>query len=109
MLASQAALPRVPERDVLTALLLLQSGGALAFQLLGVGSACFLFVNAVPLFVALSLDALLNSGVIVSLWAYALGLSMTLFTGTNLACIVLDVFVPLVCSRLLSWVLQLQN
>jgi hypothetical protein len=106
MLASQAAFPEVSERVVLATLLLTQSGGALALQLLGIGSACFLFVNAVPLFVALLLDALLNSGAVVSLWAYALGLLVPLFTGTKLAGTILDVFVPLVRSCLRSQVLQ---
>jgi hypothetical protein len=100
MLSSQATLSGVPERYVLTALLLMQTGGTLTFQLLGIGSACFLFVTALPLFVALSLDALLNSGAVVSLWAYALGLSVSLFSGTKLAFTVLDVFVPLVRSPL---------
>jgi hypothetical protein len=87
------------ERNVLTALLLIQSGGALALQLLGLGSAYFLFVGAVPLFGALSLDALLNRGGLhVSLWTYAMGMSVPLFSGTRMACITLDVFVPLVCS-----------
>lgn len=102
MLASQTALAGVAERNVLTALLLTQSGGALALQLLGIGSACFLFVNSAPLFVALALDALLNSSTVVSLWAYALGLLVPLFTGTKLACTILDVFVPLVCSHFRS-------
>jgi Zn-dependent M28 family amino/carboxypeptidase len=84
------------ERNVLTALLLMQSGGALAVQLIGLGSAYFLFINAVPLFVALSLDALLSRGSgVVSLWTYALGMLMPLFTGAKMACIVFDVFVPL--------------
>ncbi|KAH9989914.1 hypothetical protein BJV74DRAFT_922202 [Russula compacta] len=95
MLASQVVLPDVAERNVLTALLLMQSGSALALQLLGIGSACFIFVSAVPLFVALSLDALLNPGAVVSLWAYALGLLVPLHIGTRLACTILDVFVPL--------------
>ena len=87
------------ERNVLTALLLMQSGGALALQLLGIGSAYFLFVSAVPLFSALSLDTLLNRGGLhVSLWTYALGMSVPLLSGTRMACITLDVFVPLVCS-----------
>jgi hypothetical protein len=88
------------ERDVITALLMMQSGGALALQLLGLGSAYFLFINAVPLFVAMSLDALLNRGArVVSLWTYALGMFVPLLTGTKTACITLDVFVPLVCSH----------
>lgn len=96
-------IPRVvrteDERNVLTALLLMQTGGALALQLFGIGSAYFLFVCAVPLFCALSLDALLNrGGLLVSLWTYALGMSVPLLSGTRMACIVLDVFVPLVCS-----------
>ena len=85
------------ERNVLTALLLVQSGGALALQLLGIGSAYFLFISAVPLFAALALDALLNrGGLLVSLWTYALGMSVPLLSGTRMACITLDVFVPLV-------------
>jgi hypothetical protein len=109
MLASQAAFHEVTERNILTALLLTQSGSALAFQLLGVGSACLLFVDAVPLFVALSLDALLNSDAVVGLWVYGLGLPVSLFTGTKLACTILDVFVPLVRPRLVSQMLQHQN
>lgn len=86
------------ERNVLTALLLIQTGGALALQLFGIGSAYFLFVSAVPLFGALSLDALLHRGGLrVSLWTYALGMSVPLMSGTRMACITLDVFVPLVC------------
>ena len=83
-----------------TALLLMQSGGALALQLLGLGSAYFLFINAVPLFVAMSLDGLLNRGArLVSLWTYALGMSVPLLTGAKMACIVFDVFIPLVCRH----------
>jgi hypothetical protein len=86
------------ERNVFTALLLMQSGGALALQLFGIGSAYFLFINAAPLFVAMSLDAVLNRGTrAVSLWTYALGMSVPLLTGAKTACIALDVFVPLVC------------
>jgi hypothetical protein len=99
MLASQVVFPDVAERSVLSALLLMLSGGALGLQLLGIGSACFLFLAAAALFVALSLDALLNSNVIVSLWTYALGLVVPLLIGTRMTCIVLDVFVPLVCSH----------
>jgi len=85
------------ERNVLTALLLMQSFGALSLQLFGLGSAYFLFVGAVPLFGALSLDALLNrGGLLVSLWTYALRMSVPLLSGTRMACIVFDVFVPLV-------------
>jgi hypothetical protein len=77
----------------------MQSGGALVLQLFGIGSAYFLFVSAVPLFGALSLDALLNRGGLhVSLWTYALGMSVPLMSGTRMACITLDVFAPLVCS-----------
>ncbi len=87
------------ERNLLTALLLMQSAGALALQLLGIGSAYCFFVSAAPLFVALSLDAFLNrGGLLVSLWAYALGMFVPLLGGTKMACIVFDVFVPLVCS-----------
>jgi hypothetical protein len=104
MLISQAVL--IPdavgtkeERNVFTALLLMQSGGALVLQLLGLGSAYFLFINAAPLFVAMSLDAVLNRGArVVSLWTYALGMFVPLLTGAKTACIALDVFVPLVCS-----------
>ncbi|KAI9455042.1 hypothetical protein F5148DRAFT_409217 [Russula earlei] len=95
MLSIQMVFPDVAERHVLTALLLMQSSGALALQLLGIGSAYILFINSVPLFVALLFDALLNPGAIVSLWVYALGSVMPLLTGTKMACTVLDVFVPL--------------
>jgi len=84
------------ERNVFTALLLMQSGGALAVQLIGLGSAYFFFINAAPLFVAMSLDAALNRGARdVSLWTYALGMFVPLLTGAKTACIALDVFVPL--------------
>jgi hypothetical protein len=83
-------------RTVLSALLLMQTGGALLLQLVGLGSAYLLFLAAVPLFVALSLDALLNDGLVVSLWTYALSLAVPLLTGMQMTCVVLDVFVPLV-------------
>ena len=67
ILASQVVLPDVAERTVLSSLLLLQSGGALLLQLLGLGSAYLLFLGAAPLFVALSLDTLVNDGLVVSL------------------------------------------
>ncbi len=86
------------EGNLLTPLLLMQSTGALSLQLLYIGSAYSLFVSAVPLFVALSLDAFLNhGGVLVNLWTYALGMFVPLLASTKMACIVLDV-VPLVCS-----------
>ena len=96
ILASQFVFPEVAERTVLSALLLLQSGGALLLQLLGLGSAYLLFLGAVPLFVALSLDTLLNDSHIVSLWTYAFSMVVPLLTGMQMACVVLDVFVPLV-------------
>jgi hypothetical protein len=107
MLASQMVFPDVAERSILSALLLMQSGGALGLQLLGIGSACFLFVAAVPLFVALSLDALLNRHAIVSLWTYALGLAVSLLIGTEMTSIVLDVFVPLVRAHLCVQILRI--
>lgn len=84
------------ERNVVAGLLLIQSGVALALQMFGIGSAYFLFVSAVPLFGALSLDALLNRSGLISLWTYALGMFVPLLSGTKTACIALDVFVPLV-------------
>ncbi|KAH9021484.1 hypothetical protein EDB84DRAFT_1512163 [Lactarius hengduanensis] len=95
ILASQVVFPEVAERSVLTALLLMQSGGALLLQLLGLGSSYLLFFGALPLFVALSLDTLLNHGPVVSLWTYALSLVVPLLTGMQMTCVVLDVFVPL--------------
>lgn len=95
MLASQVVFSDVAERSVLSALLLMQTGGALLLQLLGLGSAFLLFLAAVPLFIALSLDTLLNHGLVVSLWTYALSLVVPLLTGTQMTCVVLDVFVPL--------------
>ncbi len=60
------------EGSLITALPLMQSAGALSLQLLGIDSAYCLFVNALPLFVALSLDAFLNrGGLLVNLWMYA--------------------------------------
>jgi len=56
------------EGNLLTALPWMQSAGALSLQLLGIGSAYSLFVSAVPLLVALSLDAFLDRGGLVNLW-----------------------------------------
>lgn len=84
---------------MITAFLLMQWGGALALQLLGIGLVYFLFINAVPLFVAMLLDALLNRGArVISLWMYVLGMFVPLLTGMKTACITLDAFAPLVCS-----------
>ena len=56
------------ERNLLTALLLMQPAGALALQLLGIGSAYSLFVSAVLL------DAFLNlGGLLVNLWTVCAG------------------------------------
>jgi len=102
MLASQTVFPDVAERSVLSALLLMQTGGALLLQLLELGSAYLLFFAAIPLFVALSLDALLNHGLVVSLWTYALVSLVPLLTGMQMSCVVLDVFVPLVRALVVS-------
>ena len=96
ILASQLIFAEVSERTALNSLLLMQSGGALLLQILGLGSAYLLFVAAVPLFIALSFDALLGSGLVVSLWTYAFCLVVPLLTGFQMTCVVLDVFVPLV-------------
>ncbi len=77
----------------------MQSASMLSLELLSIDSAYSLFVSAMPLFVSLSLDASLNrGGLLVNLWTYALGMFVPLLGGTKMACIVLDVFVPLVCS-----------
>ncbi|KAF8502349.1 hypothetical protein F5888DRAFT_1632262 [Russula emetica] len=73
------------DRNVVTALLLMQLGGVIALRLLGIGSAYFLFVSAVPLFGALSLDTLLNhDGFLVSLWMYVLGIFMPLLSAIGM-------------------------
>lgn len=95
ILASQVFFSEVEERIILSSLLLMQSGGAMLLQLLGLGSAYLLFLGAVPLFVALSFDTLLNSGLVVSLWTYAFSMVVPLLTGFQITCVVLDVFVPL--------------
>jgi hypothetical protein len=100
ILTSQLVFAEVSERTVLSSLLLMQSGGAVLLQLLGLGSAYLLFLGAVPLFVALSFDTLLSSGNIVSLWTYAFSLGVPLLTGFQMTCVVLDVFVPLVRPHL---------
>lgn len=102
ILASQLVFAEVSERTVLNSLLLMQSGGALLLQLLGLGSAYLLFLAAVPLFIALSFDAILDSDLVVSLWTYAFSLGVPLLTGFQMTCVVLDVFVPLVRPILIS-------
>ena len=72
--------------------LMMQSVGVLSLQLLGIGSA-YSFVSAVLL------GAFLNrGGLLVNLWTYALGMFVPPLGSTKIACIVLDVFIPLVCS-----------
>ena len=90
------AAPRLHERTMLAALLVVQSLLAFAIQLVGIGSAVMFALSALPLLGALLLDAAFRrSAGPVSLWTYALGQTMPLLTGTQLICTVLDVFVPL--------------
>src|SRR5713226_4827180 len=94
------------EGSLITALPLMQSARALSLQLLGIDSAYSLFVNALPLFVVLSLDAFLNhGGLLVNLWMYARwACSCPLWAAREWRVSSLTVtcsshlFVPLVCS-----------
>jgi hypothetical protein len=57
----------------------MQSGGALLVQLLSVGLAYLLFLGTVSLFVTLSFDLQLNSGLVASLWTYTFNLGVPLY------------------------------
>ncbi|KZV66959.1 hypothetical protein PENSPDRAFT_755311 [Peniophora sp. CONT] len=95
-LASQALFDGVHERTMFTSLLILMSFGAVALQLIGIGSAAILFTTGLPLFAALLLDKVINtSASTVSLITYVLGQIVPLMTGTEVILTTFDVFVPL--------------
>jgi hypothetical protein len=119
-LLSQLILPSIPEHTMLTSILLLQSLGAFAFQMVGIGSAAVFFLSAFPLFIALLINRLLVYDVQVvqskgkrqanttstrisrrateiSLWTYALSLVVPLIAASQTIAAVCQFFVPLVC------------
>lgn len=69
-------------------------------QFAGIGSAGIFFLSSVPLFVGISLNALVGGGGgrRVPLWLYAFGQVMPLLSGAQVMGATLDVFVPLVSS-----------
>ncbi|KAI0057402.1 hypothetical protein BV25DRAFT_1812524 [Artomyces pyxidatus] len=93
--ASQLLIPSVPERTVFTSMLLVQSAAAFLIQLFGFGSAALFYLSGLPLFFSLIGDHLLNGTASLSLWTYAFAQLAPLLTGTQMVCIVFDVFVPL--------------
>lgn len=84
-----------------TSLLLTLSGATLIIQLAGFGSAVMLFLLAVPLLVALAVDTVVKkSAISVSLVTYAVAQFVPLLVGTQMICVVFDVFIPLVSGPL---------
>ena len=79
-----------------TSLLLLQTLLSVIMQFAGIGSAGIFFLSSVPLFIGISLNALLGSGPRAPLWLYAFGQVMPLLSGAQIMAATLDVFVPLV-------------
>ncbi|TFK64946.1 hypothetical protein BDN72DRAFT_846164 [Pluteus cervinus] len=103
-LLSQYLLAPIPERTVLSSMLLMQSSITLVLQLNGIGSAIIFFLSSFPLFLVMVGNYLLTGAGAggatagdkrVSLWVYALGQIVPLLTGTMILVSVLEVFVPL--------------
>ncbi|KIJ43580.1 hypothetical protein M422DRAFT_229023 [Sphaerobolus stellatus SS14] len=90
--------PAPNERNTLTGLLLLLSGGAAFFQIVfEVGSAAFLFIPGVALFAGLASHILLDAEgeMHIPLRTYVVGGIIPLLVGSEVWCGTADVFVPL--------------
>jgi hypothetical protein len=97
VLISQYLIGPVSEQAIFNAMLLLQSGLALAIQMAGVGSASVFFLSGLPMLVALLINPLITgSAKTISLVAYALAQVEPLLVGTLILATVAEVFVPLV-------------
>ncbi|EIN06322.1 hypothetical protein PUNSTDRAFT_106562 [Punctularia strigosozonata HHB-11173 SS5] len=96
-LVSQLFVRPSSERTIWTSTLLFNACGALALQLVGIGSAAMLFLNALPIFLALLLESVTSqtSGARIPLWVYGVAQSVPLVTGAQIITTTLDVFVPL--------------
>jgi len=96
-LMSQYLVGPVFERDILNALLILQSGLACGIQMAGIGSAGLFFLSSLPLFMALLLNPLITGNVTdISLITYAIAQLVPLLIGSPMLATVSEVFVPLV-------------
>jgi len=96
-LMSQYLVGPVFERDILNALLILQSGLAYGIQMAGIGSAGLFFLSSLPLFMALLLNPLITGNVTdISLITYAIAQLVPLLIGSPMLATVSEVFVPLV-------------
>jgi hypothetical protein len=105
---------------MLTSILLLQSLGAFALQMVGIGSAAVFYLSAFPLFIASLINRQLVHDVQVvqtkgkrkanpsstrisrgateiSLWTYAISLVVPLIAASQTIVAVCEFFVPLVC------------
>ncbi|KXN84133.1 hypothetical protein AN958_00403 [Leucoagaricus sp. SymC.cos] len=95
-LLSQYLIGPVPEREVLNALLVMQSALAYGIQMAGIGSGGLFFLSALPLFIALLLNSLITGSTQdISLFTYALAQVEPLLIGTLMLTTVAEVFVPL--------------
>ena len=102
-LASQLLFGRIREVTVFTSLLLLQSFLALLLQMMGYGSAAVYHLSAVPLGISLLLNQLFVSDPEeIRLWTYAISQLAPLMNGTQLCVALLDVFVPLTGTPVIS-------
>ncbi|KIL62086.1 hypothetical protein M378DRAFT_166083 [Amanita muscaria Koide BX008] len=96
VLFSQYIFGPVPEHTILTSLLLVDSASAFVLQSVGIGSAVFFFILALPLFVALSLNPIFAWGKgRISLMTYAIGYPLPMLTTMMLMLPVTEFFVPL--------------
>ncbi|KAL5492913.1 hypothetical protein ACEPAI_4361 [Sanghuangporus weigelae] len=88
---------RITERILVQAMLVLYAFLAVIIQLAGIGSAILYFSSGCSIFAGLALDTIMHRGVKdrVALGTYALGQVVPLVFGTEMFCIVTDIFVPL--------------
>lgn len=101
-LLSQYLVGPVFERDILNALLVLQSGLAYGIQMAGIGSAGLFFLSGLPFFIALSLNRLITGNATnISLITYAIAQLEPLLIGSPMLTTVSEVFVPLVSQSIL--------
>ncbi|KAH8813685.1 hypothetical protein DL96DRAFT_501140 [Flagelloscypha sp. PMI_526] len=94
----QTVLPQVTERELLSAVLVLQSAFACVLQALDIGSAALLVLNAAPLFIvifAFSHLAPPGKPVPITLAMYAAAGAVPLYNGALVLIPTLEVFVPL--------------
>lgn len=91
---------RISERALMQSTLITYAILATVVQLIGIGSAILFFSAGCSIFVGLLLDTLFNKKTRLMLGAYAIGQVIPLLFGSEMFCIVTDIFVPLVSSTI---------